>query len=180
MDLKELITQSQGHIDINTDNSECDKSKKRFRIRYEVSKEAIIAVTSAFILMASVSSFFVISDIFKTNQYSHTKSSNNTVKEKSDTTDIKSNSKTSSDETKNNLNMDINENSDGISADGKVNINYASIDELTTIKGIGPKTAQKIVDYRKEHGNFTDKSQIMNIKGIGTVTYAKMKDMICV
>jgi competence protein ComEA len=55
-----------------------------------------------------------------------------------------------------------------------VNLNTATVAELSSIKGIGPSTAAKIVDYRKQHG-FKDTREIMNIKGIGQKKYDKIK-----
>ena len=57
----------------------------------------------------------------------------------------------------------------------KVNINRATADELTAITGIGPKTAQKIVAYRKKHGAFKNADELLNVKGIGEKTLKKMK-----
>ncbi|MCJ7765126.1 MAG: helix-hairpin-helix domain-containing protein [Thiovulaceae bacterium] len=47
-----------------------------------------------------------------------------------------------------------------------VNINSASIEELSTLPGIGTVTAEKIVAYRKDH-KFKKASDLMNVKGIG-------------
>lgn len=60
----------------------------------------------------------------------------------------------------------------------KVNINTASQGELETLPQIGPKIAQRILEFRKEHGNFKSLEELMNVKGIGEKTYAKMKDRI--
>lgn len=49
-----------------------------------------------------------------------------------------------------------------------VNINVASVEELMhSLKGIGKKKAQAIVDYRKKHGEFKLADDLLNIKGIG-------------
>jgi competence protein ComEA len=61
-----------------------------------------------------------------------------------------------------------------------VNINRASIAELDTLPGIGPAIAQRIVDYRTEHGDFSAPEDIMNVKGIGPATFEKLKDQITV
>lgn len=57
----------------------------------------------------------------------------------------------------------------------EIDVNTASASELQSIKGIGPKTAQKIIDYREEHGEFTSIDNVVRIKGIGPKTLAKMK-----
>lgn len=48
-----------------------------------------------------------------------------------------------------------------------VNINTASKDELTTLKGVGDKRAQEIIDYRKKHGNFKSVDDLQKVPGIG-------------
>jgi competence protein ComEA len=60
----------------------------------------------------------------------------------------------------------------------KVNINKASVEELTILKRIGPSYAQRIVDYRNEHGPFQKPEDIMNVKGIGFKTFEANKDII--
>ena len=60
----------------------------------------------------------------------------------------------------------------------KVNINTADVDELTTIKGIGMKTAESIIQYRKEMGKFESVKDLLNIKGIGLKTLEKIEPFI--
>lgn len=59
-------------------------------------------------------------------------------------------------------------------------INTASVAELEELPGIGPKTAQAIVDYRSAHGPFVSKEAIMEVKGIGEVTLERIRDLITV
>jgi competence protein ComEA len=61
-----------------------------------------------------------------------------------------------------------------------ININTASIKELTTIKGIGEVRAKAIIKYREENGNFIEIEDIMKVKGIGPATFEKIKDYIMV
>ena len=61
-----------------------------------------------------------------------------------------------------------------------ININTASSEELQKIAGVGPSTAQKIIDYRSTNGRFKSKDEIKNVSGIGDKTYAKMEDKITV
>ncbi|HVN14908.1 MAG TPA: helix-hairpin-helix domain-containing protein [Anaerolineales bacterium] len=61
-----------------------------------------------------------------------------------------------------------------------VNINTATLDELDTLPGIGPTTAQKIVDYRTQHGPFQRIEDIMNVSGIGPATFDKLQNLITV
>ena len=62
----------------------------------------------------------------------------------------------------------------------KVNINKANQTELETLNGIGPSTALKIVNYRKQNGNFEKIEDIINVPGIGENKYENIKDDICV
>jgi competence protein ComEA len=59
-----------------------------------------------------------------------------------------------------------------------VNINTASLDDLNALPGIGPTTAQKIIDYRDENGEFSTIEDIMNVSGIGPATFEDIKDLI--
>lgn len=59
-----------------------------------------------------------------------------------------------------------------------VNINQATADQLTSLKGIGPSKAQAIVDYRNQHGKFGSPEELANVKGIGLKTIEKNKSDI--
>ena len=61
---------------------------------------------------------------------------------------------------------------------GRVNINTATAEELSTLPGIGPTTAQAIVDYRLQHGPFQVIQDIQNVPGVGPATYALIQDYI--
>ncbi len=63
-----------------------------------------------------------------------------------------------------------------VMASDKVNINTATTEQLQTIKGIGPKTATAIVDYRTKHGDFSSVSDLKNVKGVGEKSLMKIKD----
>lgn len=70
----------------------------------------------------------------------------------------------------------ITETEDGI----MVNINLADVTQLQMVSGIGPVTAQKIVDYREANGPFTQKEELKNISGIGEKTYEALQDFITI
>lgn len=59
-----------------------------------------------------------------------------------------------------------------------VNINTADLAELETLPGIGPITAQKILDYRSVNGPYPNIEAIMEVSGIGPVTFEKIKPLI--
>lgn len=62
----------------------------------------------------------------------------------------------------------------------KININKADEQELTTLKGIGPSKAGKIIAFRKEHGTFKSIEELMLVPGIKEGTFSKIKDNITV
>ena len=63
-------------------------------------------------------------------------------------------------------------------ADGKLNLNAATAEDLDKLPGIGPAFTARILDYRQKHNGFTDIAQLHNIEGIGPKTYAKLKPLV--
>ena len=59
-----------------------------------------------------------------------------------------------------------------------LNINTATVEELQTLPNIGEATAQRIVDYRTQHGNFTSVDALQNVKGIGVKTLEKLRPFV--
>lgn len=57
----------------------------------------------------------------------------------------------------------------------KINLNTAGKEELCRLPGVGAQTAQNILDYRTQHGKFTDFAQLLSIKRIGAKTLAKLQ-----
>jgi competence protein ComEA len=62
----------------------------------------------------------------------------------------------------------------------KIDINKASAEELTQLKGVGPSIAAKIVEYRDKNGPFKNPEDITMVSGIGAKTYENNKDVIVV
>jgi competence protein ComEA len=60
-----------------------------------------------------------------------------------------------------------------------VSINTAAAEELQTLPGIGPGTAQRIIHYREENGLFQELQDLMRVKGIGPGRYEALKERIC-
>ena len=68
--------------------------------------------------------------------------------------------------------------SNGANSDGIININTATKDELMTLNGIGASRAEAITSYREENGPFTTIEDIMNVSGIKSGSFDKIKDKI--
>lgn len=62
----------------------------------------------------------------------------------------------------------------------QIDLNAAGLTELQTLKGVGPVTAQRILDYRNRIGRFENVDQLLEVKGIGTKTLSKFRDQVCV
>ncbi|EJF41675.1 putative ComE operon protein 1 [Clostridium sp. MSTE9] len=61
-----------------------------------------------------------------------------------------------------------------------VNLNTADAEELETLPGIGPATAQKIIAYRESVGAFQSTEELMQVGGIGEKTFEKLKELVTV
>ena len=61
-----------------------------------------------------------------------------------------------------------------------INLNTATQAQLESLPGVGPKAAQRILDYRKQNGNFKKIEDLMNVKGFGEKTFLKLKPMLTV
>ena len=69
--------------------------------------------------------------------------------------------------------------SEASASGGKININQADITGLQEIPGVGPATADKIIQYRESNGKFQSIEDLKNVSGIGDKTFQKMRDRIC-
>ena len=60
----------------------------------------------------------------------------------------------------------------------QVNINQASADQLTALRGVGPATAKRILDFRQKNGPFKKVEDLLAVRGIGEKTLERMKSQI--
>ena len=74
--------------------------------------------------------------------------------------------------------LTVNSSSDSNTSNGKINLNKASVEELTSLPGIGPQKAQAIIAYRDENGGFGSIEDLKNVSGIGEKTFEKLKELI--
>jgi len=63
---------------------------------------------------------------------------------------------------------------------GPVNLNSATAAQIAELPGIGPKTADLVVQYRQKNGPFKKIEEIMNVKGIGEKSFLRIKDRLTV
>ena len=63
---------------------------------------------------------------------------------------------------------------------GKINLNKATVEELSQLKGIGMKYAERIVEFRDKNGPFKQVEDLLKVQGIGPKTLEKNKDRITV
>jgi len=59
-----------------------------------------------------------------------------------------------------------------------LNLNTATLEQLDELSGIGPATAQKILDYREEHGGFGSVEELGQVPGIGDVRLASLREQV--
>lgn len=74
----------------------------------------------------------------------------------------------------------INNNNDKESANGKISLNKATLEQLQTLSGIGKAKAEAIIEYRSTSGGFKTIEEIKKVKGIGDAVFEKIKDKITV
>ncbi|MHB0867050.1 MAG: ComEA family DNA-binding protein [Thermoleophilia bacterium] len=61
-----------------------------------------------------------------------------------------------------------------------INLNSATLQQLEELDGIGPKTAQKILDYREAHGGYKSAEELLEVPGIGPAKFDQIKGHVCV
>ena len=65
-----------------------------------------------------------------------------------------------------------------VGKEGKVNINTATVEELKTLKGIGEKKAEAIIEYRKQNGSFKNKEELMKVRKISKKLYESFQERV--
>ena len=65
-----------------------------------------------------------------------------------------------------------------ITADNPLDINRATIAQLDTLPGIGPVTAQRIIDYRTKAGRINAVDELTKISGLGGVKFEEIKALL--
>jgi competence protein ComEA len=68
----------------------------------------------------------------------------------------------------------------GVRPDGTVDLNHATAADLETLPGVGPVTAQRIVDHREQHGPFTSVGQLREVPGIGEKRFQPLAEPVAV
>jgi len=66
----------------------------------------------------------------------------------------------------------------GAATGGVVDLNRATLADLDGLPGVGPVLAQRILDWREEHGRFSSVEELQEVPGIGPSTYADLKDRV--
>jgi competence protein ComEA len=66
----------------------------------------------------------------------------------------------------------------GATSTGPVQLSTATLEQLDSLPGIGPVTAQKILDYRQKHGAFTSVDELDAVPGIGPARLDQLKDLV--
>lgn len=64
--------------------------------------------------------------------------------------------------------------------DGRLDLNRASAEELEALPGLGPVLAARIVEYRDEHGGFTDVGELRQVPGIGERKFQQLAELVAV
>lgn len=67
---------------------------------------------------------------------------------------------------------------DGATADTRIDLNTATAEQLDSIPGVGPVTAQRILDHRRSIGRFTSVDQLLDVSGIGAKTLTKIRPWV--
>jgi competence protein ComEA len=66
----------------------------------------------------------------------------------------------------------------GVATSGPVHLSTATLEQLDSLPGVGPVTAQKVLDYRQTHGAFTSVDELDAVPGIGPARMEQLKDLV--
>ena len=61
-----------------------------------------------------------------------------------------------------------------------IDLNTATSVQLETLPGVGPRTAERILEYRREHGGFERIEDLMDVRGIGERTFLRLRPLVTV
>ena len=65
-----------------------------------------------------------------------------------------------------------------VGSDAKVNVNTAGVKELTTLGGVSPKVAERIVAYREAHGPFKRPEDLKKVEGVGKAMFERNRERV--
>lgn len=68
----------------------------------------------------------------------------------------------------------------GVGSGALLNLNTATLDQLDALPGVGPVLAQRILDWRAEHGGFRSVDDLNSVSGIGDASFAKLRPLVTV
>jgi competence protein ComEA len=68
----------------------------------------------------------------------------------------------------------------GAAPAGKIDLNRATLEQLDTLPGVGPVTAQRILDWRTQHGRFSAVEQLREVEGIGERRFSQLRTQVTV
>ena len=62
----------------------------------------------------------------------------------------------------------------------RIDLNTADQEALEALPGIGPRTAERIIEYRSENGGLKKVEELMNVRGIGERTFLRLRELVTV
>ncbi|MDA1094036.1 MAG: helix-hairpin-helix domain-containing protein [Acidobacteria bacterium] len=61
-----------------------------------------------------------------------------------------------------------------------IDVNTATAEQLQTLPGVGPRTAERIIEYRRDNGGFKKVEDLMNVRGIGERSFLQLRPLVTV